>query len=551
MQLLKFLIQHSKVMVFTAILVGILNGAASTGLLSMISHALNINDAERNSLILYFGLLVVASAIFRIISEIIFIRLGQESVYKLRLRLSKQILDLPLAKIEELGAARLTVALTEDIFSITNAATLIPILFINFSLVIGCMVYLIWLSPMVFLMVLAFIVVGIVSYQIPVFLATKQFVAARETEDRMFDHFRSLIEGIKELKMQKSKSVFFLDEMLEKTARDFSDINIKGMSIYSFAATFGQLLVFIVVGFIIFFLPQISSSYSSLILISYTLVILYIMTPLQIILNTVPNLSRAGVAVGKLESIGLTMQKFIEVPAPQAKNDKLLSNGRNDFKKLELVNVKFLYRNETPEEEFQLGPLNLSVEKGELIFLTGGNGSGKTTLAKLLAGLYLPDEGQIKMNDVVIDISNVESYRQNFSTVFSDYYLFDRILDADEKRVDENSDKLLDKLQLKKKVTIENNRFSTTKLSQGQRKRLALLSAYLEDSPIYLFDEWAADQDPYFKEIFYYQLLPELKTKGKTVFVISHDDHYYDVADRLIKLDYGVIESEKPKTVKI
>ena len=191
------------------------------------------------------------------------------------------------------------------------------------------------------------------------------------------------------------------------------------------------------------------------------------------------------------------------------------------------------------------------MEKGELIFLTGGNGSGKTTLAKLLAGLYLPDEGQIKMNDVVIDISNVESYRQNFSTVFSDFYLFDRILDADEKRVDENSDELLDKLQLKKKVTIENNRFSTTKLSQGQRKRLALLSAYLEDNPIYLFDEWAADQDPYFKEIFYYQLLPELKTKGKTVFVISHDDHYYDVADRLIKLDYGVIESEKPKTVKI
>ena len=315
MQLLKFLIQHSKVMVFTAILVGILNGAASTGLLSMISHALNINEAERNSLILYFGLLVVASAVFRIISEIIFIRLGQESVYKLRLRLSKQILDLPLAKIEELGAARLTVALTEDIFSITNAATLIPILFINFSLVIGCMIYLIWLSPVVFLMVFAFIVIGIVSYQIPVFLATKQFVAARETEDRMFDYFRSLIEGIKELKMQKSKSVFFLDQMLEKTARDFSDINIKGMSIYSFAATFGQLLVFIVVGFIIFFLPQISSSYSSLILISYTLVILYIMTPLQIILNTVPNLSRAGVAVGKLESIGLTMQKFIEVPA--------------------------------------------------------------------------------------------------------------------------------------------------------------------------------------------------------------------------------------------
>jgi putative ATP-binding cassette transporter len=81
--------------------------------------------------------------------------------------------------------------------------------------------------------------------------------------------------------------------------------------------------------------------------------------------------------------------------------------------------------------------------------------------------------------------------------------------------------------------------FSTLALSQGQRKRLALLTAYLEDRPIYLFDEWAADQDPQFKEIFYHHLLPELRARNKTVLVITHDDRYYDVADRLIKLDYG------------
>lgn len=551
MKLLKFLFHYSKAMVLTAVVVGILNGAASTGLLGLISSSLNMDDASRNNLVWYFVLLCVASAFFRILSEIIFIRLGQESVYKLRLRLSRQILALPLAKIEELGAARLTVALTEDIFMITNAATLVPILFINFSLVVGCLIYLTWLSPIVFLMVAGFIVVGIAAYQVPVILASRLFISARETEDRLFDYFRSLIEGIKELKMQKSKSVYFVDEMLEKTARNFSDVNIKGMSIYSFAATFGQLLVFILIGFILFFLPQISASYSSLVLVGYTLVILYIMTPLQIILNTVPNLARAGVAVGKLESMGLTMEQFVESEASGTKPEKLLTAGRGGFEKLELENVKYLYRSENSGDEFQLGPLDLSVEKGDLIFLTGGNGSGKTTMAKIITGLYLPDQGKLKMNGIEVNASNVDAYRQNFSTVFSDFYLFDRILDGDAQKAGRGSDELLEKLQLDSKVKIENNVFSTTKLSQGQRKRLALFCAYLEDSPIYLFDEWAADQDPHFKEIFYRRILPEMKRMGKTIFVISHDDHYYDVADRLVKLDYGLIESEKRQAVSV
>lgn len=98
---------------------------------------------------------------------------------------------------------------------------------------------------------------------------------------------------------------------------------------------------------------------------------------------------------------------------------------------------------------------------------------------------------------------------------------------------------------MKHKVQIVDGVFSTTSLSQGQRKRLALLIAYLEDRPIYLFDEWASDQDPFFRDIFYNQLLPSLKQRGKTVLVISHDDRYFHLADRVIKLDYGKVEYDK------
>ena len=186
-------------------------------------------------------------------------------------------------------------------------------------------------------------------------------------------------------------------------------------------------------------------------------------------------------------------------------------------------------------------PIDLTLSPGELVFIVGGNGSGKSTLAKLITGLYVPDAGEILLDGILVDDRNRELYRQLFSTVFADFYLFERLLGLGLQDLDAQAKTYLEQLQLTHKVTIENGKLSTTALSQGQRKRLALLTAYLEDRPIYLFDEWAADQDPFFREIFYQQLLPELKQRGKAVLVISHDDRYFHLADRLLKLDYGQI----------
>jgi putative ATP-binding cassette transporter len=182
---------------------------------------------------------------------------------------------------------------------------------------------------------------------------------------------------------------------------------------------------------------------------------------------------------------------------------------------------------------------------GELVFLTGGNGSGKTTLAKLLMGLYIPEGGEVLIDGQKVTDETRDAYRQSFSAVFSDYFLFDSLLGVESAEVDTRARAYLDELQLNHKVEITEGVLSTTDLSSGQRKRLALLTAYMEDRPVYLFDEWAADQDPQFKEIFYYQLLPELRSRGKLVIVISHDDRYYHIADRVIKLDYGKVEYDR------
>ncbi len=259
------------------------------------------------------------------------------------------------------------------------------------------------------------------------------------------------------------------------------------------------------------------------------------MRPLESIFDILPSISQASVALKKIETLGLSL-------ADKAENLAIMSNYNLAFThSLELNNITHTYYREQEESNFTLGAINLVFHPQEIVFIIGGNGSGKSTLGKLIAGLYIPEAGEILVNGKLITEANRESYRQLFAAVFADFYLFDNLLGISQDDLKIKTKNYLQKLQLDKKVTIKNNKFSTIELSQGQRKRLGLLTAYLEDRPIYLFDEWAAEQDPYFREIFYQQLLPELKQRGKTVVVITHDDRYFYLADRLIKLDYGQI----------
>ena len=204
------------------------------------------------------------------------------------------------------------------------------------------------------------------------------------------------------------------------------------------------------------------------------------------------------------------------------------------------------YHREGRDLDFTLGPVDLELEPGEVVFLVGGNGSGKTTLAKLLVGLYRPDGGEIRLDGRPVGAEELDDYRQLFSVVFADFYLFDRLLGLEAPDLDERARRYLEELQIDHKVEVEGGELSTLELSQGQRKRLALLTAYLEDRPVYLFDEWAADQDPTFKEVFYGEVLPDLARRGKGVVAISHDDRYYRLGDRVVKLEDGRVVHDGP-----
>jgi len=211
------------------------------------------------------------------------------------------------------------------------------------------------------------------------------------------------------------------------------------------------------------------------------------------------------------------------------------------FTRLDFDGVTFGYGGDADNPGFVLGPVDFTLHRGEIVFLVGGNGSGKSTFVKVLTGLYAPTMGTLRVDGQPVSDKNRDWYCQHFSAVFSDFYLFDSLLGLDAPDLDDRARRHLVRLELEHKVRMSGGVFSTTALSQGQRKRLALLVAFMEDRPIYVFDEWAADQDVHYREIFYRELLPELRARGKTVVVISHDDRYYDLGDRVVKLDYGKI----------
>ena len=538
MNLIYFLLRSAWGKVAISIVTGLLSGASSASLIALIGRAVSPTATSRLTSIAWgFVGLVMVALITSVVSQIMLTRLSQNAVFQLRMRLSHQILSSELSHLERLGNFRLLATLTEDVQAVSNAVYAIPFLCIDIATVLGCMLYLAWLSWAVLLMVCCLLVLVMGTNYWLLKAGKRLFTLAREDQDQLFKHFRTITEGVKELKLHYTRRQVFLTQELQPTAASLRRHNVRGQILFSISTSWGKLLLFFAIGFILFSLPSLLVI-SQQTLAGCILTFTYLMLPMENIVNDFPQLSKASVALQKIDSLGLSLADRSEVSTvPPAIN--------SNWHSLELKEVTHAYGREQEDNNFILGPVNLKFYPKELVFIVGGNGSGKSTLAKLITGLYTPEDGDIWLDGELITEDYREWYRQHFSVVFADFYLFDKLVGLEETQIDHQAQKYLKLLQLDHKVKVKNGKLSTTSLSQGQRKRLALLTAYLEDRPIYLFDEWAADQDPVFKDIFYTEILPNLRDRGKTVLVISHDDRYFYVADRIIKLDYGKVEYDK------
>ncbi len=537
MNVISFLFGRSWTPLVVAGTAGLLSGLAGAGLIAVIGQVLSGSVAADLRLLWIFVPLALLTLVTRVWSQFVLIRVAHQTIFELRMDLCRRILATPLANIERIGRAPLLAMLTDDVQAVFDAAQVVPYLIVNVVTLIGCLAYMGWISPLGLLWVVLFMGSGALVYYALQKNAVRLLTKARVWQDRLIEHFQGVTEGTKELQLHAGRRADFVERSLKESAQEFHRIAIKGMNSYTISGTWAQLLLVAVLGLFVFAFGYWGVTSQGNVA-AFGITLLYMARPIDFVLQMLPALGRARVALEKIEGLELQLAQSV-VAQPTA--TEASGHLNHPWSSLELRGVEYTYRTDSEDDQFHVGPIDLALSPGRIVFLIGANGSGKSTLAKLILGLYQPQAGEIRLDGQVVTPDRLEWYRQHFTAVFSDFYLFRRLHGLEEGHDLSAAKEYLARLHLTGKVKLRDQTLEFPGLSQGQRKRVALLMAYLEDRPIYLFDEWAADQDPHFRDVFYTKLLPELKSRGKLVFIVSHDERYYSAADEVIKIDGGQI----------
>jgi putative ATP-binding cassette transporter len=510
---------------------GVASGIATVFLLSAINRALQSDGGATGALLMTFGGMCLFTIATGVVANIGNSTVSQNIIAAVQLELCSKIVRAPIQEIERIQVHRLLAALNHDVEAIAAFAFGLSGLTIALAVVAGSLVYLFALSPLFFGVTLAALLLGTWAHAVARNHGIKRLRAVREAHDQLLRYFRALCEGNKELRINRARRARVFGEQTVPAIRSIRDSHLRAVRIFTSANAVGSLLFFVVVGIVLVLGSHASAD--GAVLGGFIVVLLYIRTPIEHLVTAMPMLGQAQVSLGRIAELAARFageEAHLPLDASSAPPPAVDS--------IALKDARFAYPKPDDGEGFVLGPINLTIRAGEILFITGENGCGKTTLIKLLLALYEPTAGNVLLNGQEVSADRRDDYRQLFSAIFFDFFLFkDLVRGSGVMPVQAQT--YLARLELTHKVTINEGEFSTIDLSAGQRKRLALIQVYLENRPIIVFDEWAAEQDPTFRRIFYEEILPDLKRQGKTLIVISHDDRFFGVADRRIHLQDG------------
>ena len=471
-------------------------------------YLLNLKEQDAQILLAFFALLILFLG-FSVLSRIALSVIGNDFVYELRAKTIKRILDTANQKLVAAGKPNLIASLSSDVRSLTDGFMQVPSI-IQGVLIIGATgVYVLYISAEIFAFLALWM--GAATWVCRYFIKNihKYFERYRKREDELYRDYQTCIEGHRELSLNLARAKRLFWDRFIPNAKSLRENIVKAEIHQSFMSNWLNAVTLGAAGIEIYFcLAYDAASLQDAITVA--LAILFLRAPLMMLLYSVPSVFRARIAYERLKKLDL---------APFEPEFTLGETAPQIWQKLRLKDI------------------NLEIRRGETVFLIGKNGSGKSTLFMILAGLLAPKSGEMFADDVKISESNLKSYANTISAVFSDFYLFDEAMSDDEALIE----RLLKKMSIENKVSVKDGKFSTLNLSQGQKKRLAMVAALLEKRKFLILDEWAADQDPEFRRHFYVEFLPELKTQGYTIFAISHDDAYFDAADKIYEIKNGQI----------
>ena len=510
-------------------------GLANAALLAIFNAAAEnaSNEAANGRLLVLFGVTIGLYAyaqryiLFTSITEI------EKTLSGIRVEVANRIRNTELDELESLGRGEIFGVVARATQTVSQAASTLVMALQATMMVAFSVAYLAILSKTAFVITVAMSTIGIFFHLRRVHALKAMLDAAQRKEDEFLGLLTHLVEGFKEVRLRKSRSRG-LFQHLRRVSNNVQQVKTETGREFATHVIFAQLMFYVLLAAIVFLLPRLSSEFSTVVL-KLTAAILFIIGPLGSIISSIQVYSAANVAA---QSIFDIEERLVVVGPSSDLHEDATATPLAAFTRIKMIDALFEYPDVGTGNVFRIGPLNLEVNFGEILFIVGGNGSGKSTLLKTLTGLYHAQSGEIEMDGRRLSVDSAEWYRSHFAAVFSDYHLFESLYGL-EGVSSERVAQLLDLMQISDKTTYDHGRFSTLDLSHGQRKRLALLVALLEDRPILVLDEWAADQDPLFRKFFYEDLLPKLKQQGKTIVAVTHDDKFFHCADRVVKMEYG------------
>ena len=528
MELLRLVFRYYRLPFVGVLLLSLASALLGVGVIAFINARLMAAGAPL-AVLPEFLLWLAALLVITLAAQLCLTRLGHYFVFTLRGQLIKRILDTDLERIEALGSADLLASLASDVRNITIAFVRLPELVQGVVLSLAALAYLAWLS----LPLLGVIVIWLAGVMGVGWLLVSRvythFNQLREAEDRLQRDFESILEGRKELRLNRDRARRLYEETYNADAEAYRYHIVRADTYHLSANNWANIMMLGAIG-VTFFMANALGWASTAVATTFSLTLLFLRTPLIQAVGAWPTLVSAQVAFDKLDKLAL---------APHREGFEIKDN-LGDWQTIEWRAVSYQHTGKEGADGFTVGPLDLTLKRGEQVFLIGANGSGKSTLARLLCGLYRPVSGQILVDGRVLGEDELPSLQARFASVFTDFHLFDLLVGPGGAAADPELLELWKtRLGLAGKLQVENGRISDIRLSQGQRKRLALLVALVEQRDILLLDEWAADQDPQFRREFYRVLLPYMREMGKTVFAISHDDSYFPHADRLLEMRHG------------